>query len=620
MLAYVATKQQFLSDAPIIEDKVEEAVRQKLGIRVSTAEKIAWRNSLGNAMSHFARNPRIPDDAGVAIEYRLNGRRFRIDFMLSGKDPEGRESLVVIELKQWTDIRESDLKDHVRTFVGGGIRDEHHPSYQAWSYSSHLRSYNEYIYSNGVQVNACAYLHNCDDPTIVKDDSYSEWLSESPVFIKGELDHLVEHVTTRVSSGDRTEILTRIDSSPIRPSKPLAEAVGNMLQGEAEFVLVDEQKTVLERIVAAATKARVETKQVLIVHGGPGTGKSVIAINALSRLTALRMNARYVTPNAAPRAVFEDKLQRILTRQMLAGLFSGSGSYTDSDTDAFDMLIIDEAHRLKARHQYSKGGVNQIREIIEAARASVFFIDEAQQVTWKDIGDVESIESFAKAVGADVHHLELHSQFRCGGSDDYLVWLDDTLGIRNDRASYFSPDRYDFQVFDDPAGLHEVIRQKNASTNKSRMVAGYCWDWVSKKDRQRPDLVFPTFRYQANWNLTEHGSKWIIEPDSVSEVGCIHTCQGLELDYVGVIIGPDLIFRDGSLRTDPSARAKTDKSLAGYKKALAIDPASASIRADAIIRNTYRTLMSRGMKGCYVYCTDSETAAYFKSQIPPIAG
>lgn len=230
MLAYVATKQQFLDDAPVIEDKIEEAVRQKLGIRVSPAEKTAWRNSLGNAMSHFARNPRIPDDAGVAIEYRLNGRRFRIDFMLSGKDLDGRESLVVIELKQWTDVRESDLKDHVRTFVGGGVRDEHHPSYQAWSYSSHLRSYNEYIYSNGVQVNACAYLHNCDDPTIVKHESYCEWLCESPVFIKGELDHLVEHVTTRVSSGDRTEILTRIDSSPIRPSKPLADAVGNMLQ------------------------------------------------------------------------------------------------------------------------------------------------------------------------------------------------------------------------------------------------------------------------------------------------------------------------------------------------------------------------------------------------------
>jgi DUF2075 family protein len=616
VLAYVATKQQFLADAPTIEDKVEAAVKAKLGIRVSPTEKTAWRNSLGNAMSHLARDSRIPDDAGVAIEYRLNGRRFRIDFMLSGKNQAGQESLVIIELKQWSEIKASELGDHVRTFVGGAVRDEHHPSYQAWSYSSHMQSYNEYVYSNGVSVAACAYLHNCDDPTIVKDEAFAEWTSSTPVFIKGELEPLVQHVTQSVATGGGVDLLTRIDQSPIRPSKSLADAVGNMLNGQTEFVLIDEQKTVLENIVVAATKAQVDTKQVLIIHGGPGTGKSVIALNALARLTSLRKNVRYVTPNAAPRAVFEDKLQKILSRQMLTGLFSGSGAYTTSPKDSFDMLIVDEAHRLKARHQYSKGGVNQIKEIIAASRASVFFIDEAQQVTWKDIGDISAIEEFAKAAGAETHHFTLHSQFRCGGSDDYLVWLDDTLGIRSDDSSYFSPDRYDFRIFDNPAELHDTIREKNRDSNKSRMVAGYCWNWVSRNDKTQADLAFPEFRYQANWNLTEHGSKWIIEPDSVSEVGCIHTCQGLELDYVGVIIGPDLVFRNGELTTEPAARAKTDKSLAGYKKTLKEDPVAATERADAIIRNSYRTLMSRGMKGCYVYFTDKATAEYFKSQLP----
>jgi len=619
MLAYVATKQQFLADAPTIEDKVEAAVKAKLGIRVSPAEKTAWRNSLGNAMSHLARDSRIPDDAGVAIEYRLNGRRFRIDFMLSGRNPAGKESLVIIELKQWSEINASELRDHVRTFVGGAMRDEHHPSYQAWSYSSHMQSYNEYVYSTEVSVAACAYLHNCDDPTVVKDEAFAEWTSSTPVFIKGELEPLVQHVTQSVATGGGVDLLTRIDKSPIRPSKPLADAVGNMLNGQTEFVLIDEQKTVLENIVVAATKAQVDTKQVLIIHGGPGTGKSVIALNALARLTSLRKNVRYVTPNAAPRAVFEDKLQKILSRQMLTGLFSGSGAYTTSPKDSFDMLIVDEAHRLKARHQYSKGGVNQIKEIIAASRASVFFIDEAQQVTWKDIGDISAIEEFAKAAGAEIHHFTLHSQFRCGGSDDYLVWLDDTLGIRSDNSSYFSPDRYDFRIFDNPVELHDTIREKNRDSNKSRMVAGYCWNWVSRNDKNQADLAFPEFRYQANWNLTEHGSKWIIEPDSVSEVGCIHTCQGLELDYVGVIIGPDLVFRDGELATEPAARAKSDKSLAGYKKTLKEDPVAATERADAIIRNTYRTLMSRGMKGCYVYFTDKATADYFKSQLPTTA-
>jgi DUF2075 family protein/thymidine kinase len=616
VLAYLATKDQFLRDAPTIEDIVEEAVRSRLGIRVGPNEKTAWRNSLGNAMSHFARDPRIPAEAGVAIEYRLNGRRFRIDFMVSGEGSDGRESLVIIELKQWSGMQKSVLRDHVRTFVGGAVRDERHPSYQAWSYARHLSSYNEYVYSSGVNIAACAYLHNCEDPSVVRDGDFAEWTTDTPVFIKGELEGLVRHVSGQIVAGHGADSLQRVDQSPIRPSKPLAEAIGNMLKGQSEFVLVDEQKTVLESIVAAATRAQVDKKQVLIIHGGPGTGKSVIAINALARLTSLRKRVRYVTPNAAPRSVFEKILQRLLSKEMLTGLFSGSASYTHSAPDSFDMLIVDEAHRLKKRHQYSKGGVNQIKEIIEAARATVFFIDEAQQVTWQDIGDVATIETFAHGADADVTHLALHSQFRCNGSDDYLVWLDDTLGVRKDNTGYFSRDRYDFRIFDDPSALHATIREKNRSNNKSRMVAGYCWDWVSKSDTSQADLVFPEFKYEAKWNLLEHGGAFVIEVDSVSEVGCIHTCQGLELDYVGVIVGPDLVVRDGELATDPSARAKTDKSLHGFKKALKEDPRGAAQHADMIIRNTYRTLMTRGMKGCYVYFTDTETRDYFRSRVP----
>ena len=616
MLAYVATKQQFLTDAPVIEDKVAAAVLAKLGLRVGEPERNAWRNSLGNAMSHVVRDARIPDKSGIAIEYRVNGRGFRIDFMLSGTDASGKESLVIIELKQWSEIDFSDLKDHVKTFLGRGLRDERHPSYQAWSYSNQLQGYNEYVYSAKVRVTACAYLHNCEDSRVIRDVSFKEWISSVPVFIHGELEPLVQHVAQQIVSSDGTTLLERIDTSPIRPSKPLAEAVGNMLQGQTEFVLVDDQKTVLESIVAAATKAQVGTKQVLIIRGGPGTGKSVIALNALSRLTSLRKNVRYVTPNAAPRAVFEDKLKKILSKEMLADLFSGSGTFTHSAPNSYDALIVDEAHRLKARHQYSKGGVNQIKEIIAATRTAVFFIDEAQQVTWKDIGDIGAIKAFAEAENAEIQEFTLHSQFRCGGSDDYLVWLDDTLGIRDDDASYFSPERYDFRIFDDPVKLHDTIREKNKDTNKSRMVAGYCWDWTSRKPGGAPDIVFPEFAYEVKWNLIKHSYRWIIEPDSVSEAGCIHTCQGLELDYVGVIVGPDLVFRNGELRTDPAGRSKDDKSLAGYKNAFKENAASANERADAIIRNTYRTLMSRGMKGCYVYFTDKETADYFRQQLP----
>ena len=616
MLAYLASKEQFLKDAPTIEDIVKVAVKKNLNISVAQPEYNAWRNSLGNAMSHAMNDPGIPDDAVVAVEYRLNGRKFRIDFIIAGFNRAGKESVLIIELKQWTEVNFSELEDHVKTFVGGGLRDERHPSYQAWSYASHLQQFNEYVYTNALEISACAYLHNCEAPAVVNDVRYADKLAKAPVFIKGQLSDLQSLIKAKISQGTGIEMLRRVDASPIRPSKQLADAVGSMLKGNEEFVLLDEQKTVLEKIVNASTKGMVDKKQVLIIKGGPGTGKSVISINALSRLSGLRMNARYITPNAAPRAVFESKLQETIDGVGLQDLFSGSGSYAGIKKDSFDVLIVDEAHRLKLRGQWTKGGVNQIQEIIQAARTSVFFIDEAQKVTWKDIGEISAIEEFAVEAGAEIEHLELTSQFRCGGSDDYMVWLDNALGVRIETDSYFSPGKFDFKIVDSPTELHELVKEKNRINNKSRVVAGYCWEWVSRKDKNKSDIKFPEFSFEADWNLTAHGSKWIIHEESVKEVGCIHTCQGLELDYVGVIIGPDLVVSNGELITDPAARAKSDKSLNGYKKALDIDPISAAEKADEIIRNTYRTLMTRGMKGCYVYFTDEATADYFKRLLP----
>lgn len=617
MLAYLATKDQFLLDAPAIEDIVRSEVKRKLGHNVGESEYSSWRNSLGNAMYHAINTTDIPGNAGVAIEYRVNGRAFRIDFMLSGKNASDKESLVIIELKQWTDIAFSELSEHVRTYLGGGLRDQPHPSYQAWSYLTHLKMYNEYIYDTDVSVAACAYLHNCVDPSVVNASRYEERLREVPVFIKGQAPELRAMITANIKEGTGTALLERIDSAVIRPSQQLADSVGSMLKGHEEFVLLDEQKTVLEKIVKASNDSLTGQKRVLVITGGPGTGKSVISINALARLTGQRLNARYVTPNAAPRAVFEARLKKIMTGDAFKHLFSGSGSFTASAEDSFDILIVDEAHRLKMKSGMFKNlGESQVKEIINSARTSIFFIDEAQKVTWSDVGGILMIEEQAVLAGALVERLELSSQFRCGGSDDYMAWLDETLGVGADTAHYFSRDKFDFQIFDSPVELHKTIKEKNKIKNKSRVVAGYCWEWISKKKPKLSDISINEFGYKATWNLTSDGSEWIISPTSVEEVGCIHTCQGLEVDYIGVIIGRDLIAIDGVLRTDPSARAKSDKSLAGYKKEFKIDPIRAELKADEIIRNTYRTLMSRGMKGCYVYFVDPATAEHFKKLLP----
>ena len=617
MLAYLGTKSDFLKDAPVIEDKVRDAVKEKLNFNVSQSEYQSWRNSLGNAMSHVMRSEEIPDDAGIAIEYRLNGRRFRLDFVISGLDYQGKESLVIIELKQWTDVQYSDLEEHIRTALGGGIRDVTHPSYQVWSYKSHLELYNEYVYENGLSVEACAYLHNCKDGTVINNSRYENALRLAPVFFHGEYEKVQELVADKIRKGVGTSLLERVDQSLIRPSKQLADAVGGMLNGQDEFVLLDEQKTAFETIIRSARQAQSGAKKVLIIKGGPGTGKSVISINALAKLTSERMNVKYVTANAAPRDVFQAKLKGLVKGDSVKHLFGGSGSYTETPKDSMDVLIVDEAHRLRMKSGMFKNlGESQTKEIIHTSKLSVFFIDEAQKVTWSDVGEISRIKAYAAKLGADVEMLELTSQFRCGGSDDYMAWLDDTLGLQNVPENYFSKEKFDFRIFDSVSELHEAIREKNAVNNKSRVVAGYCWNWISKKDPSAFDIVLTEEKYEARWNLASYGNEWIINPKSVEEVGCIHTCQGLEVDYVGVIIGGDLAVESGKLITNPKGRAKSDKSLNGYIGERKINPEAADAKADELIRNTYRTLMSRGMKGCYVYFTDPAVKVYFQSKLP----
>jgi DUF2075 family protein len=342
----------------------------------------------------------------------------------------------------------------------------------------------------------------------------------------------------------------------------------------------------------------------------------VVAVNLLAKLIERQRNARYVSKNAAPRAVYEAKLVGTFRRSRISNLFCGSGSFHQCEPNTYDVLIVDEAHRLNEKSGlYRNEGDNQIREIIRAARCSIFFVDDDQRVTVHDIGHTEEIRRLAYEQHAVVTDRELSSQFRCNGSDGYLAWLDDTLDIRQTANNRLDTSEYDFRVFDSPADMHALIETKNRASNRARVVAGYCWKWPSKTNPAPYDIEIHEFRYRRRWNLAKDGSLWIVAPNSVDEIGCIHTCQGLELDYVGVIIGPDLAFRDGKIVADASKRASSDQTVKGLKKMRRENPEDARRLGDLIVKNTYRTLMTRGMKGCFVYCTDPELAAYLRTRI-----
>jgi len=619
MIVYEATKDQFL-DAVLrdtITDDIYRQYRRHFG-NSSESQVRSWYYSM-EFMYKVISDVRIPADAGIAIEFNIPTTAKRVDFIISGMDAEDRSTAVVIELKQWESCTRVSGKDGiVLTYVGKALREVTHPSYQADSYCQLLSSFSEPVQTKPIDLHPCAYLHNyriADHPDLI-DGIYRTYLEEAPVFGQGDALKLRAFIDRYIVKGDRGASLYEISEGRLCPSRSLQDTLSSMLDGNPEFTMIDDQKVVFEQALALARECRSDrTKRVLIVSGGPGTGKTVVAVNLLVSLTREGMTAQYVTKNQAPRDVYFEKLRGHRHETSPRFLFKGSGCYIDAPENCMDVLLADEAHRLNEKSGiYHNQGENQIKEIIHASILSVFFIDEDQRVTLNDIGTVAEIERHARAAHAEICTMKLESQFRCNGSDGYLAWVDQLLEIREtaNRTPGFD---YDFRVFDDPNELRKAIRERNAS-NKARMVAGYCWDWISdgKNDPGVTDINLPDYDFHMSWNLSASGP-WAIGADSIEQCGCIHTCQGLEFDYVGVLIGGDLRYEGGHVITDDTKRARTDQSLKGLQKMKKKDPRKAAEAADAIIRNTYRTLMTRGMKGCYVFCTDRALADYIRSQL-----
>ncbi len=613
MIVYSATKSEFQNDVNlnVIADKILTRFKTQLGHSTSKSEINSWKNSM-LYMNNILSDAAIPGNAGVSIEYKVPQTSNRIDFILTGKDRNNTDTAVIIELKQWTDVTRTSKDAIVETYIGKGEREVSHPSYQAWSYAALLYDFNETVRDENIILKPCAYLHNCEANDVINHSFYQEHTERAPAFLKNDARRLQDFIKQHVKYGDTDKIMYRIEHGKIKPSKNLADYLVSLMDGNPEFIMIDDQKLVFETVLAHAGQSTPENKHVLIVEGGPGTGKSVVAVNLLVELTKRGMLTQYVTKNAAPRDVYAAKLQSTFKKSHINNLFRGSGGYHNSDANSFDVLIVDEAHRLNAKSgMFQNLGENQIKEIINAAKHSVFFIDEEQRVTWKDIGEIQEIRKWAERAGASVEQLELLSQFRCNGSQGYLAWIDNSLEIKNTANETLSGIDYDFRVFNSPNELRDCIFKKNRINNKARLVAGYCWDWVSTKEPDKKDIVFEEYNFSMKWNLKTDGNLWIIKPETIKEMGCIHTCQGLELDYVGVIIGPDLIVRNGHIITDALKRSKNDSSVRGFKTLLKNNPEEALARADTIIKNTYRTLMTRGQKGCYIYCTDPQTNVYF---------
>ena len=620
MIVYDGFKTDFLKSCEndSIALEIEENILSKMGRHTPKAEFRSWENSL-NYMYKVLNDDEIPNDSGVAIEFNIPQTSKRVDFIISGYNESNEPNMIIVELKQWDELKAVDGVDAlVETYTGGAVRKVVHPSYQAWSYAQLINDYNASVQDRRVKLHPCACLHNYvrqkNDP--IDSSQYKDYLEDAPVFTKGHASDLRKFIKQSIVHGDKKDILYLVDHGKIRPSKSLQNAIASMLKGNKEFIMIDEQKVAYEEILRLSLLCQQDyKKRTIVVKGGPGTGKSVIAINLLAELTARDQMVQYVSKNSAPRQVYLQKLKGFMKKSSVDNMFKGSGTYTETGLNVAHTLLVDEAHRLNEKSgMFHNKGENQIKEIIHSSYCSVFFIDESQRVTMDDIGSVEEIEKWARKEESEVSYLELQSQFRCNGSDGYLAWLDDVLDIRKTANYDLEGIDYDIRIMDSPVEMWQLVKDKNKMANRARVLAGYCWEWLKAEQNNTDYHDIKIGDFEMSWNLGS-GEPFAVSETSVNEVGCIHTAQGLEFDYVGVIIGDDMRYENGKVVTDFTRRAKTDQSLKGIKKLFKENPDLANERADEIIKNTYRTLLTRGMKGCYIYCTDKNMEEYLKKRL-----
>ena len=622
MIVYNDIKRQFVNDVKdnCIADKILNAIQLKGLNAGNEKEYSSWKNSM-QFMRDIVDDSEIDDEVRVCIEYNIPLTSKRVDFIIAGADNTGQDNIIIIELKQWqkAEVVDDDMHYCVRTYVANADRIVCHPSYQAYSYSCFLRNYSQSLSDEEINLVPCAYLHNylAEYRQTLSNPIYQEWTKLAPFFIKNEVDtfssFIKKYIVKKSSKGD---LLYMIDNGRLRPTKALQDSIASMVKGNKEFMLLDEQAVCYDMCIKTMNQClKDKKKRTIIIQGGPGTGKSVLAVNLLMEYINQSLNASYVTKNSAPREAFLRLLSKGSAMRLteIKQLFRSPFGLSQCPENTYDCLIVDEAHRLVKKMFMDKGGHNQVKECIAASLLSIFMLDEDQAVTTKDIGSIEEISRWCKELGSRLvikDETKLISQFRCNGSDAYIQFIDEILQ-RHEESIAVDLDEmnFDFQVFDKPEEMRDALREINLENNKSRMVAGYCYDWNVKYHRGEWDIILGD-KFKAKWNL-ENDKVWAINPNSFEEVGCIHTAQGLEFDYVGVFIGKDLTY-------NPRTRL-----IETHKEAISTDDNSSGIRlaetgkAHQLILNTYKTLLTRGQKGCYVYCEDPELRKYIKSKLEP---
>lgn len=621
MQLYAGSSTQFIRDTVQnqIAGKLKDSFFRHFRFHPSPGEVTSWQNSLRAVCQVFEGSGL--DDHGVLLEYQLPLSSKRLDCMICGMDSSRSARAVIIELKQWGQCSESGGEDLVTTWIGGRQRDVLHPSAQVRQYRLFLEDAHTAFYEppDPIGLDSCAYLHNyhAEVGDHLLSEKFSSLIKGSPAFTADDVDPLVAYLTSRLDQGGGMPVLQRIQQSKYRPSKKLMEHVGNLIKGDPSYVLLDEQLVVYQKVLETAKEGfHDRKKQVILVRGGPGTGKSVIALNLMGDLLLSEYNTHYATGSKA----FTQTLRKIIgTRGGVQ--INYFNSYMEAAPNEIDVLVCDEAHRIReVSHsrwtpKAKRTDRPQIEELIDVSKVAVFFIDDKQIVRPNEIGSSELIQVTAQDMGCKLTEYELEAQFRCAGSDGFVNWINNTLSIeKTANVLWDGCEGFDFKVFDSPESLEAAIRKKADQGHSARMTAGFCWPW----SKPNPDGTLvddvQIGDYLRPWNAKSDAGRlapgipkeslWAFDPAGINQIGCVYTAQGFEFDYVGVIVGSDLVYDFDSQQWEGHNENSRDKVVA-----------RSGDQFIELVKNTYRVLLSRGLKGCYLHFIDKDTERFIKSRV-----
>jgi uncharacterized protein len=554
----------------------------------------------------------------VLLEHRLPLSSRRVDAILTGRHPvSGAASYVIVELKQWSEAALFEDDPALVLIEGYGRHPRLHPLEQVRGYCEYLLDFLPALQANAANVSGVAYLHNATEMGVAPLRRLAE-SSEARLFT-GErraefMDFLRSCLAQDVPGAPYADLFL---SSRAAPSRQLLSVAAAEIRDREQFVLLDQQRLAFNVVLHATEAARAgDSKTVVIVSGGPGSGKSVIALSLLGELARRGRTVLHATGSRS----FTQTLRKVAGKgsSRIQNLFKYFNQFVDADRNGIEVLILDEAHRIRetSMSRYTPARLRsdrrQIDELLSAARVPVFLLDKHQVVRPGELGTVDDIERHAKLLGLAVEKINLDAHFRCGGSEAYLEWVVRLLGLAAGGPLPWQGDpAFAVHIADSPQELEHALRKQLDAGYSARIAAGFCWPWSDPRTDGSlvPDVVIGD--WSRPWNLrgdravggAPPAALWATDPAGFAQVGCVYTAQGFEYDWNGVIIGPDLIWRDGHWATirdankDPELRSRSKVTDHEFGR---------------LVRNVYKVLLTRGMIGTVIYSPDPETRAMFR--------